>query len=98
MQCKISQHVSTRQWVCKKGTGCGTLCLPLGPPGHPARGVSMTQGKWKSPATDISGVSDSLSMQSNTEKAGWLYGMAPNPEIPIVTALHSLVTNFTHAE
>lgn len=72
--------------------------LASGPPGHPARGVLMTQGKWKSPATDISGVSDSLSMQSNTEKGGQLCGMALNTEIPIVTTLCSLVTKFTYAE
>lgn len=43
--------------------------LGTGPPGHPARGVSMSQGKWKPPATDISGVSGSLSAQSYTEKS-----------------------------
>lgn len=71
--------------------------LGSGPPGHPARGVLMTQGKWKSPATDISGVSGSLSRQSDTENSDRLNGMTLNPGIPRVTTLHSSVTNFSPA-
>lgn len=80
----------------QEGSRMWDSMLGVGLPGHPARGVSMSQGKGKSPATDISGLSGSLSAQSYTKKSDRPTGRSEpwNPQSP---TLHSLVTNFLHA-